>query len=76
MKTPLIRALPHHRLESYDYSLGVLFMLWLRFIISALQILLFAQHSYKVINTQGSSSKTTDAFFAQPSSGRLSWQIL
>jgi hypothetical protein len=64
-----IRPLPlinYQMTSTIIYSLGVLFMLSLRFIISALQILLFAQHSSKVTNTQASSSKTTDAFSPSP----------
>ena len=41
-------------------------MLSSRFIASALQILLFAQHSHEVSTTQGSSSNTTDAFSSNP----------
>jgi hypothetical protein len=37
---------------------GVLFMLSLRFIVYATQVL-FAQHSHELLTTQGSSSKNT-----------------
>jgi hypothetical protein len=61
---PKSRPLPmivHQMISTIIHSLRVLFMLSLRFIVSAQQVL-FAQHSHEVLTTQGSLRKATYAF--------------